>query len=107
MPARGLILRSDRTPRAAPSLRLFNWSRNMALTPEERREINIKNASHSTGPRSPEGRRRASLNAIKHGLRAEALALPHEDVEELKQMTDDWLDYHQPKSPGERAAVDR
>jgi hypothetical protein len=79
----------------------------MALTPEERRQINIKNASRSTGPKSPEGRRRASLNATKHGLRAEALALPHEDVEELNQITDDWLDYHQPRSPGQRAALDR
>ena len=79
----------------------------MALTPEERRQVNIRNASHSTGPRSPQGRRRASLNAMTHGLRAESLALPHEDVEELRQLTDDWLDYHQPSSPGERAAVDR
>jgi hypothetical protein len=43
---------------------------------------------------------------MTHGLRAESLALPHEDAEELRQMTDDWLDYHQPQSPGERAAVD-
>ena len=79
----------------------------MAITAEERREINLKNASRSTGPKSACGKKRASLNAMKHGLRAEALALPNEDVEELRQMTDDWLDYHEPKSPGERAAVDR
>jgi hypothetical protein len=79
----------------------------MALTVEERREINRQNASHSTGPKSPEGRRRASLNAMTHGLRAETLALPGEDPEELRQMTDDWLDYHQPQSPGQRAAIDR
>jgi hypothetical protein len=79
----------------------------MVLTPEERREINRANAAHSTGPKSPDGRRRASLNAMKHGLRAETLALPGEDPEELKRISDDWVAYYQPRSPGERAAVDR
>src|SRR3954468_4465311 len=34
----------------------------------------------STGPRSPEGKERSSLNALKHGLRCERPVLPGEDA---------------------------
>jgi hypothetical protein len=79
----------------------------MTLTAEERRAINRKNSARSTGPRSAAGKARASQNALKHGLRAEAIALPNEDVEELKQLTNEWVDYYQPASPGHRALLDR
>jgi hypothetical protein len=79
----------------------------MACTPEERREINRRNSLRSTGPRSPEGKARARLNALKHGLRAEEFALPGEDQEELKRLSDEWVEYYEPRSPGERAVLDR
>ena len=40
---------------------------------------NRENAQHSTGPKTPEGRKRASLNAFKHGLTAQTVVLPTED----------------------------
>jgi hypothetical protein len=40
---------------------------------------NRENALHSTGPKTPEGRKRASLNAFKHGLTAQTVVLPTED----------------------------
>src|SRR3954467_8289042 len=79
----------------------------MALTAEERRAINRKNASRSTGPKTAEGKLKARQNALKHGLRAESLALPNEDSQELRQLNDEWLDYYQPASPGMRAMLDR
>src|SRR3954447_5105344 len=79
----------------------------MAITPDERRAINRKNASRSTGPKTAEGKLKARMNALTHGLRAESLALPNEDAEELRQLTDEWLDYYQPASPGMRAMLDR
>ena len=79
----------------------------MALTPEARAAINRRNAQASTGPRSESGKSRASMNAYKHGLRAEKFALPAEDREELEQLTDEWLDYYRPESPGRRALLDR
>jgi hypothetical protein len=79
----------------------------MACTPEERREINRRNSQRSTGPTSTAGKARARLNALRHGLRAEEFALPGEDQEQLKRLTDEWVEYYEPRSPGERAAIDR
>ncbi|HEY6341494.1 MAG TPA: hypothetical protein VIY49_08390 [Bryobacteraceae bacterium] len=49
-------------------------------TPIDRAEINRQNASHSTGPVTPEGRRRVSLNALRHGLTGQTVVLPSEDL---------------------------
>ena len=77
------------------------------MTSPKRIAANRRNAAQSTAPRTPEGKRRASLNALKHGLRAETLVLPGEDPAELAQLTDEWVAYYQPASPGLRAALDR
>ena len=44
-------------------------------------EANRANAQKSTGPRTPEGKKRSSLNALRHGLSAQVVILPGEDVE--------------------------
>jgi hypothetical protein len=36
--------------------------------------------SHATGPKTPEGKRRASLNALRHGLTGRVIVLPSEDM---------------------------
>ena len=51
----------------------------MSLTFAQRSEINKANASHAKGPSSPQGKRISRANSMKHGLRAELLALPTED----------------------------
>src|SRR5262245_33939099 len=47
-------------------------------------EANRRNALKSTGPRSPEGKQRASRNALRHGLTAETVLEPLEDPEDYK-----------------------
>ncbi|HSW02814.1 MAG TPA: hypothetical protein VLI39_21800 [Sedimentisphaerales bacterium] len=42
-------------------------------------EANRSNAQKSTGPRTPEGKARASQNAVKHGLLAEQVVIHGED----------------------------
>jgi hypothetical protein len=49
------------------------------MSPIKRAEINRENAKHSTGPKTPEGKRRASLNALKHGLTGQTVVLPGDD----------------------------
>ena len=53
---------------------------------------NIKNAARSTGPTSPEGKRRVRLNALKHGMNARAV-VPfslREDPVLLEERTSEW-----------------
>ena len=77
------------------------------LSPEERADVNRRNASRSTGPRSARGKQIVSQNAYKHGLRAETLALPTEDAEAYRLLHGEWYDFFQPRSPGKRALLDR
>jgi hypothetical protein len=43
---------------------------------------NQANAQLSTGPRTEEGKKQSSMNALKHGMRAKTVLLPDEDPEE-------------------------
>ena len=44
---------------------------------------NQHNATHSTGPKTPEGKAAAARNATKHGLSGAFTVLPHEDQDEF------------------------
>ena len=43
------------------------------------RSANRKNALKSTGPKTPEGKARSAMNALKHGILSRKLLLPDED----------------------------
>ena len=77
----------------------------MPLTAEERAEINRQNAAKSTGPKTDKGKASSRRNALKHGLRAEALALPNEDPTVVAVRSDAWNDYYQPQSPAAQHLV--
>jgi len=48
------------------------------------------------------GRARASLNNTRHGMRSQTLCLPHESLEEVPTLLDDFQNRYQPTSPAVR-----
>jgi hypothetical protein len=58
---------------------------------------NQENAQASTGPRSPEGKRRSALNAIQHGLFAESPILKGEDPAAYQAHCNAYATDFQPK----------
>jgi hypothetical protein len=65
-------------------------------------EANRRNSLNSTGPRTPEGKAAASLNALRHGLRARTVVLPGESRVEFQQLCDDLEAEWQPQSRTEQ-----
>jgi hypothetical protein len=77
----------------------------MTLTTEQRSEINRRNGQKSQGPKTDEGKARSRQNATKHGLRAEVLAMPHEDPSIVNARAQSWNEYYQPSSPAAQHLV--
>jgi hypothetical protein len=64
----------------------------MSQTKSESARIN---GAKSKGPVTPEGRARSSQNALRHGLRSDAVVLPHEDHSQFDQLRDSYIqDFH-------------
>ena len=66
--------------------------------------------SHSTGPRTPEGKARSSMNAVTHGLTARTPLLPGEDADEFRRFVWEMIEDLGPAGPvqaelASRAAV--
>jgi hypothetical protein len=57
---------------------------------------NQANAQFSTGPRTEEGKKRSSLNALKSGLTGRTVLLPSEDAEAYRTHCQDWSDVYKP-----------
>ena len=58
------------------------------MTTDARIHANRLNAQRSTGPRTPEGKARVALNAVKHGILCDLAVLPTEDRGEFEDFRD-------------------
>lgn len=56
---------------------------------DNRAITNRRNATHSTGPTSPEGRAVSRMNALRHGMTAVSLVLPDERAEDFVAFSSD------------------
>jgi len=67
---------------------------------------NRRNAQKSTGPTSPDGKARSSLNALKSGIDAWSHIIPGEDPAELEALTARFLLHFHPSDPVQLSLVD-
>jgi len=79
------------------------------MATEAQIRANRANAQKSRGPTSEEGKARARLNALRHGMRAEVseLVAPREDPAELTARIQTWVDDYRPEGVVERDLVER
>jgi hypothetical protein len=70
-------------------------------------DANRRNAQKSTGPRSDEGKERARLNALKHGVTAQTPVLPGEDPALFHGLVEAFTAGLQPQNPVESILIDQ
>ena len=71
----------------------------------DRTEINRANAQHSTGPKTEAGKRRSSLNALRHGLTGQTIVLPADDLQAYQRHIDNFINEYRPKGATESQLV--
>ncbi|MHB9024634.1 MAG: hypothetical protein ACYC7E_10735, partial [Armatimonadota bacterium] len=77
------------------------------MSTENQITANRQNAHHSTGPRTPAGKARSSMNALKHGFFAKETLLPQEDAAEFTTFADALRDDLQPSGALEAILADQ
>jgi hypothetical protein len=69
-------------------------------------EANRRNAQHSTGPRTTEGKNRSRMNTIAHGFTAQGVVLTEDDAPHYKANLQTFMNEHRPKGPTELFLVE-
>ena len=75
------------------------------MSTPHRTAINKKNSQHSTGPKSPEGKKRSSLNALRHGLTGQIVVMPTEDLAAYQRHLKSFEDEYAPQGATETNLV--
>src|ERR1700681_2096456 len=70
-----------------------------------RAQINQANAQHSTGPKSAEGKKKSSLNALRHGLTGQLVVMPTEDLQAYQRHLDSLTGEYDPQGATESLLV--
>jgi hypothetical protein len=71
----------------------------------DRAAINRENSLKSTGPKSDAGKKRSSLNALRHGLSGQVVVLPSEDLSAFERFTQTFHDDLKPSGALEKQLV--
>ncbi len=61
------------------------------MTSDQKIQANRENSLLSTGPKTQSGLRRASMNALKHGLTAKTFVIPGENANEFEELHSEFL----------------
>jgi hypothetical protein len=73
---------------------------------DKQHEANRKNAQHSTGPKTPEGKQAIRFNALTYGLRTRSTILPEENSADYSQLWDELEAEWQPQTRTERCHLE-
>ena len=92
-------------PTTAPAVNAPEDSLNYGAI--KRAEANRKNAQHSTGPRTPEGKAASSQNNFRHGLAGNFAVLDWEHLDRFVELASQLHDEHQPTTMTEYLLVER
>jgi hypothetical protein len=68
---------------------------------------NRRNAQKSSGPRTIEGKKRSSLNHLRHGMTAKTVVLPHENADNYNEMRTALIEDYAPANTQELMLVDQ
>ncbi len=74
---------------------------------QKQQDANRRNAQHSTGPTTPEGKKAASLNAVTYGLRTRSLLIQGENIADYWRLWDSLENEWQPETPTERLYLEQ
>jgi hypothetical protein len=77
------------------------------MTSKKQISANRANAKRSTGPKTATGKRRSSLNALKHGLTAQTIVVGDEDPAQFEALRDGYADDYSPATNTEQELVER
>lgn len=77
------------------------------LIDEMKRITNAANASHSTGPKTAQGKARSSQNALQHGAFAHSTLLPTDDPQIFESFRIDFLNTLSPQTTPELFLAER
>jgi hypothetical protein len=75
------------------------------MATKRQNQANRRNAGRSTGPRTDEGLRASSLNALNHGLRSQLTVIPGENEADFHALFDAFAEEAAPESARDFAAV--
>jgi hypothetical protein len=68
-------------------------------------EINRANSQHATGPKTHAGKKKSSLNALRHGLTGQIVVMPSEDLEAYRSHLKSFNDEYTPEGATEAHLV--
>ena len=74
-------------------------------TDDKRKETSRLNSLKSTGPKTPEGKRRSAFNAVTHAAYVQELLLPGEELPQFQVLLDTHLHTWKPTNPIEDTFV--
>jgi hypothetical protein len=77
------------------------------MSTEKQIAANHRNAQLSTGPRTPDGKARSSLNALTHGLTAAQILIPSESADDFESHAASFRDRFAPVDSVESFLVDQ